>query len=58
MKYFLYSPITETRKEISKDDALTMLKKCYAENVCTYDEMLNMVNTYPCGYRQIEVVEE
>lgn len=54
----IYTRISKTdgsRREITREEAKEYLSSNYDENVCTYDEMLDMENTYPCMFSIIEV---
>ena len=53
--YYLRKEPFAKRKEITKEEAKEILKINYSENVCSYEEMLEMVNTYPCRHCYIIV---
>lgn len=55
MKYYLISKVDGSRVEITHERALEYLKSNYVENICTYEEMLEMENVYPCMTCIIEV---
>ena len=46
MKYFKVRADGD-RKELTYDEALGLLKECYVERECTYDEMLHLECEYP-----------
>lgn len=58
MKYFAVSKRDGCSREISREEAKDYLKANYDERVCTYDEMLEMENSYPCRFSVIEVKAE
>ena len=55
MKYYSVSKDDGSKREITREKALEYLKLNYVENICTYDEMLEMENVYPCMFSIIEV---
>lgn len=58
MKYFAIRKKDGLKTEISREKAKDYLKANYVERVCTFDEMLDMENTYPCLFSIIEVKAE
>lgn len=58
MKYFAVRKSDGYRKEISREEAKDYLRANYVERVCTFDEMLDLENTYPCMFSTIEVKAE
>lgn len=58
MVYIHISKTDGSRREITREEAKEYLSSNYDENVCTYDEMLDMENTYPCMFSIIEVRKE
>lgn len=57
MKYVLKDFITGATDEITFEEAKRIVSKYYEEYVCTYEEMLELEQTIPCGHRQIIVTE-
>ena len=55
MVYIHISKADGSRREITREEAKDYLSSNYDENVCTYEEMLDMENTYPCMFSIIEV---
>ena len=58
MKYFSIKKSDGSKREISREEAKDYLKANYVERVCTFDEMLDIENTYPCLFSIIEVKAE
>ena len=58
MKYFATRKSDGYSREISREEAKNYLKNNYVERECTFDEMLNIENIYPCIFSTIEVKAE
>ena len=58
MKYIATRKSDGYSREISREEAKSYLEANYSERVCTFDEMLNMENIYPCRVIVIEVKGE
>lgn len=57
MKYIKEDKATGAREAITFDEAKAIISNHYAENVCSYDEMLASAGTIPTLFYNIIVAE-
>lgn len=58
MKYLRVNKTDGKTYFIDRQEARDLLSRNYAENVCSFDEMLSVPNEYPCMYCTLIVMED
>lgn len=57
MRYFKIDRLSGVKTELSYEEAKSIISKYYVEKVSTFDEMLSIASTIPCGYSNLEIEE-
>ena len=58
MKYLRVNKTDGKTYFLDREEAMDLLSRNYAENVCSFDEMLAVPNEYPCMYCTLIVVAD
>ena len=58
MRYMRVDKADGKTNFIDRQDAKELLSRNYAENVCSFDEMLSIPNEYPCMFCTLLVIED
>lgn len=58
MRYLRVEKTDRRTYFLERHEALDLLSRNYTENVCSFDEMLNTPNEYPCMYCTLIVMDD